>query len=76
MALHGCLAYGVNYALALAGTDGNLNNFASATVVALSAGIVSRFTGRQAVGNTVAGLYVLAPGAYLVKSLYSTNIGK
>ena len=35
-----------------------------------SAGIVSRFSGRQALGDTVTGLYVLLPGAYLAKGLF------
>ena len=42
--------------------------------VTFSAGIISRFTGRQALGNTVAGLYVLLPGAYLVTQVYSDRI--
>lgn len=75
MALHGCLAYGVNYGLSQAGADENVNNFVSACLITLSSGVVSRFTGRQAVGNTVAGLYVLLPGAYLVTSLFSAQIG-
>ena len=32
------------------------------------------FTGRQAVGNTVAGIYMLLPGAYLVTSISSGNL--
>lgn len=72
--MHGVLAYVVNYALAKAGSSSALNNFVSACAVTLSAGITSRFTGRQAVGNTVAGLYVLLPGAYLVKSLFNTTV--
>ncbi|CAB9498910.1 Pheromone-regulated membrane protein 10 [Seminavis robusta] len=74
MALHGVLAYGTNYGLSKVGASNELNNFVSASLVSFSAGLVSRFTGRQAVGNTVAGLYVLVPGAYLVTSLYSTTI--
>jgi uncharacterized membrane protein YjjP (DUF1212 family) len=73
MALHGTLAFAVNYSLTNVGVDEELNTFVSASVVSLSAGIVSRFTGRQAVGNTVAGMYVLVPGAYLVTSMYPTS---
>jgi hypothetical protein len=51
-----------------------MNNFLAALVVTFSSGIVSRFTGRQALGSTVAGLYVLLPGAYLVTEVYSDNI--
>ena len=32
------------------------------------------FTGRQAVANTVAGMYTLLPGAYLVSSVYSGSL--
>lgn len=74
MCFHGTLAYCVNYGLNAAGAGTSLNIFVGAFAVAFSAGVVSRFTGRQAISNTVAGLYVLLPGAYLVKSLYSTQI--
>jgi len=74
MAFHGILGYGVNYSLTKAGVSAEVNNFIAASSISLSAGIISRFTGRQAVGNTVAGMYVLLPGAYLVKSLYQTEV--
>jgi uncharacterized membrane protein YjjB (DUF3815 family) len=48
-----------------------LNSFIAALTVTLSAGIVSLCTGRQALGNTVAGLYVLLPGSYLIDSVFS-----
>jgi len=73
MTFHGVLAYGSNYGLSKAGLSEQANIFVSASIVSLSAGIISRFTGRQAVGNTVAGLYALLPGAYLVRSLFSTS---
>jgi len=74
MAYHGVLGYAISYGLTQLKVSSSLNNFVSASAISLSAGIISRFTGRQAVGNTVAGLYVLLPGAYLVKSLYSDSI--
>lgn len=74
MAFHGCLAYAVNYALTQSGADNDVNNFVSAAVVTFSAGLVSRFSGRQAVSNAVAGLYCLLPGAYLVRSISSAGV--
>ena len=63
MCYHGCLAFGVNYALVKAGANDHVNNFVSASAITFSAGLVSRFTGRQAISNAVAGLYCLLPGA-------------
>ena len=74
MAFHGTLAFVVNFALSRAGAQADLNNFVSAAVVTFSAGIFSRFTGHQAVGNSVAGLYCLLPGAYLVRSITSASV--
>jgi uncharacterized membrane protein YjjB (DUF3815 family) len=73
MAFHGSLAYLVNFGLAQFNAADNLNNFVSSFAVSFSAGIFSRFTGHQDVGNTVAGMYALVPGAYLVTSLFSTD---
>lgn len=69
MAFHGSLAFAINYGLEKGGVNRNVNLFCAAAVVTFSAGALSRFTGRQAVGNTVAGIYVLVPGAFLAKSL-------
>ncbi|CAJ1959131.1 unnamed protein product [Cylindrotheca closterium] len=69
MIFHGLLGFGFNFGLTKAGVQGDVNSFASAAIVTFSAGMISRFTGRQAVGNSVAGLYVLLPGAYLVQSM-------
>jgi uncharacterized membrane protein YjjB (DUF3815 family) len=74
MAAHGILGYIVSWQFYKAAPTGNMNNFLAALVVTFSSGIVSRFTGRQALGSTVAGLYVLLPGAYLVTEVYSDNI--
>ena len=46
----------------------------AALCITFCAGIVSRFTGRQALGNTVAGLYVLVPGVYMLTTVYSDKI--
>jgi hypothetical protein len=51
MTFHGILAYGINFALGKAGVEANVNNFSSSLIVSLSAGIWSRFTGRQAVSD-------------------------
>jgi uncharacterized membrane protein YjjB (DUF3815 family) len=74
MGFHGCLAYAVSYCLSKAGAAQNLNNFVASFAVSFSAGVISRFTGRQSVGNTAAGMYALVPGAYLVTSLYTGTI--
>jgi uncharacterized membrane protein YjjB (DUF3815 family) len=74
MAAHGIAGYVVSWQFYKAAPTGNMNNFLAALVVTFSSGIVSRFTGRQALGSTVAGLYVLLPGAYLVTEVYSDNI--
>jgi uncharacterized membrane protein YjjB (DUF3815 family) len=62
MGMHGVLAFTVAWACSQAKWNANLNNFLAAMAVTLSAGIISRFTGRQALGNVYAGLYVLLPG--------------
>lgn len=73
MTYHACLAYAVSWGIDRTALSSDVNNFIAATAVTLSAGMVSRFTGRQALGNTVAGLYVLLPGAYLVNEIFSTQ---
>ena len=74
MAFHGILVFTVNWALEQQGQiDSKSSLFVSAMSVSLSAGLVSRFTGRQALGNTFAGLYVLVPGVYLVDNLFTDN---
>lgn len=73
MCFHGTLAVGINRALAMAGVDANVNNFVSSLVVTFCASVFSRFTGRQAIGSTVAAIYALVPGAYAVRALLSTQ---
>ena len=73
MTLHGVLAYTIVYILTKYNVSYSSVLFASASLVSLSAGILSRFNCRQAIGNTISGFYVLLPGAYLVSGLYSTR---
>jgi uncharacterized membrane protein YjjB (DUF3815 family) len=70
MAFHGILAFLITWACSLGRMHKNFGLFLAALCVTFSSGLVSRFTGRQAMGNTVAGLYVLVPGAFLVESLF------
>ncbi|KAG7368197.1 putative threonine/serine exporter [Nitzschia inconspicua] len=70
MAFHGTLGFTINFLLAETNTSGNMNLFIAASVLSFSAGVISRFTGRQSVGNTVCGIYVLVPGAYLTKRFF------
>ena len=49
---------------------GTFNSFIAAAAVTFASGIVSRFNGRQAIGNTMAGLFVLVPGAYAFTSFF------
>lgn len=74
MTVHGTLGYIISWQYFKASPTTSLNNFLAAMCVTFCAGIVSRFTGRQALGNTIAGLYVLLPGAYLVTEVYKDDI--
>jgi len=71
MAAHGVLAYAVYWLINHHTKNTALSNFAAAVVVAAVAGIVSRFTGQQALGNTLTGLYSLVPGIYLTEGLFA-----
>ena len=74
MTFHGILAYVVSWLMGEYSTFNEESQlFVASMCVTFSAGVVSRFTGRQALGNTVSGLYVVLPGAYLVKSLFAPN---
>jgi uncharacterized membrane protein YjjP (DUF1212 family) len=74
MGFHGVLGYLADWAASRVFESDYVSNFIASMSVTMSAGIISRFTGRQGVGNTVAGIYVLLPGAYLVDALFSSNI--
>jgi len=65
MALHGILAYTLNLL--------GMPNFFAAMCVTFSAGLISRFSGRGALGNTYAGLYALVPGAYMATTLLAPS---
>jgi uncharacterized membrane protein YjjP (DUF1212 family) len=71
MAFHGVLAFVATWVCEQAQLNSEISLFLAAFVLSLSSGLVSRFTGRQAIGNTIAGLFVLVPGAYLVSALFS-----
>jgi len=65
MSFHGILAFSLNWAGA--------PMFVAAMCVTFSAGIISRFTGKEALGNTLSGLYALVPGTYMVRALLSPS---
>jgi uncharacterized membrane protein YjjP (DUF1212 family) len=71
MAFHGILAFLITWACNRGNVNAQVALFLAAFGVTFSSGLVSRFTGRQAMGNTIAGLFVLVPGAYLVNALFS-----
>lgn len=73
MATHGILAYLVSFGVSQTTTSPNANYFVAAMSVTLMAGITSRFTGRNALACSIAGLYVLLPGSYLMNEVYTGN---
>lgn len=74
MAGHGILGYILSQQFVTSSTTSNASIFVASTIVTFSSGLISRFTGRQALGNTVAGIYVLLPGAYMVSEVYGSSI--
>jgi Uncharacterized conserved protein len=78
MTFHGILSFVVYWAITQI-PDENMDGiaiFVAALTVTASAGFISRFTGRQALGDTVTGLYVLLPGSYLARGLFNTASNK
>mmetsp|Transcript_4364 Transcript_4364/g.8390 ORF Transcript_4364/g.8390 Transcript_4364/m.8390 type:complete len:693 (-) Transcript_4364:1869-3947(-) len=78
MTFHGILSFVVYWAITQIpgkNMDG-IAIFVAALTVTASAGFISRFTGRQALGDTVTGLYVLLPGSYLARGLFNTASNK
>ena len=66
MACHGILAFALTQWV-------GAPVFVAAMCVTFSAGIISHFTGREALGNTVAGLYALVPGCMAVRLLITDS---
>lgn len=75
MAAHGMLGYLLSQQFVTSSTTSNASIFVASTIVTFSSGVISRFTGRQALGNTIAGIYVLLPGAYMVSTVYGNTVG-
>mmetsp|Transcript_37637 Transcript_37637/g.82427 ORF Transcript_37637/g.82427 Transcript_37637/m.82427 type:complete len:652 (-) Transcript_37637:1350-3305(-) len=71
MMMHGIFSFFVYWTISTNTGNAAVATFVSAMMVTSSAGIFSRFTGRQALGDTVTGLYVLLPGAYLARGLFA-----
>jgi uncharacterized membrane protein YjjB (DUF3815 family) len=71
MGLHGVLGFVVYWAVDQASGQTGLATFVAAACVTSAASIVSRFTGRQALGDSLTGLYVLLPGSYLARGLFT-----
>ena len=72
-AFHGVLAYVVSWAVLRADRTSNASNLFATLSVTLSSGIASRFTGKNALANSFAGLHVLLPGAYMVNEIYGAQ---
>jgi len=67
MTAHGVLAFIVSWAVESATGDGFVGSFVAALTTSTVAGLMSRFTGRQALGDTFTGLYALVPGIYITQ---------
>lgn len=70
MALHGIIAFGVSWAVEYFSDSGYVGRFVAALTTSTVAGLVSRFTGRQALGDTFTGLYALVPGIYITENIF------
>eukprot|EP00979_Chaetoceros_neogracilis_P003254 scaffold576_cov146-Chaetoceros_neogracile.AAC.6 len=75
MTMHGILSYVVYWVVSTQTDNSGLATFAASMSVTASAGFLSRFTGRQALGDTITGLYVLLPGSYLAEGLFTSAGG-
>jgi uncharacterized membrane protein YjjB (DUF3815 family) len=71
MAVHGIIAYMVSYAVERAAGNSYISSFVAALTTSTVAGLVSRFTGRQALGDTFTGLFALVPGIYITEGIFA-----
>lgn len=76
MTVHGIIAYVVSYAVEHATNDSYIASFVAALTTSTVAGLVSRFTGRQALGDTFTGLFALVPGIYITEGFFAFALGK
>lgn len=74
MTFHGILSFIVSWAVEQASGESFFGSFIAALTVSTVAGLVSRFTGRQALGDTLTGLYALVPGIYITESFFAGAI--
>lgn len=72
MTMHGILSYVMYWAVNTTTSNSGMATFVAAMSVTASAVFLSRFTGRQALGDTIIGLYVLLPGSYLAEGLFTS----
>jgi uncharacterized membrane protein YjjB (DUF3815 family) len=70
MVFHGILSFLVSFGIEQATDNSFFASFVAALTVSTVAGLVSRFTGRQALGDTFAGLFALVPGIYIIESFF------
>ena len=72
MALHGTISFAVSFGVERASSyDGNVASFVAALTTSTVAGLFSRFTGRQALGDTFTGLYALVPGIFITQGFFA-----
>jgi uncharacterized membrane protein YjjB (DUF3815 family) len=75
MALHGTMAFAVSWAVECASNESCLASFVAALTTSTVAGLLSRFTGRQALGDTFTGLYALVPGICITEGFSALAMG-
>ena len=75
MATFGVLSFVISWAVENVSNNGFLGSFVAALTTSTVAGVVSRFTGRQALGDTFTGLFALVPGIYVIEGLFAAATG-